>query len=285
MYTKKSLVAALSGLALANAQSEATANPTIPAIPTSTADIPTIEGALVYDGPPVIGYTGPGGNATVQSGLPAATYLATFPTTQFDPNTGTLISGSIQASSVQGGTGVSFSINLSGIPDIATYGPIVYHIHELPVPADGNCTATMAHLDPTQRGELHSCEAPAPQTCQAGDLAGKHGNITASTWTVQYSDNFLSTVPGSPYFLGDKSVVIHTSNATRITCANFVLQNGNGTSSGSNSTGSGSGSGSNATATVTVPTPSVTPFEGAAAKAFASAGVMGAAIAFVALFL
>ena len=62
---------------------------------------------------------------------------------------------------------------------------VVYHIHQLPVPSDGNCTGTMAHLDPTQRGELHACEAAAPQTCQAGDLAGKHGNITATTWNVR----------------------------------------------------------------------------------------------------
>ena len=52
------LIFALSGFALVSAQSEATPNPTIPTIPTSTDGIPTIEGALVYDGPPVIGYTG-----------------------------------------------------------------------------------------------------------------------------------------------------------------------------------------------------------------------------------
>ena len=47
-----------SGFAIVNAQSEVNPNPSIPAIPTSTAEVPTIEGALVYDGPPVIGYTG-----------------------------------------------------------------------------------------------------------------------------------------------------------------------------------------------------------------------------------
>lgn len=52
------LLPLLSGLALVGAQSEATPNPTIPTIPTNTAQVPTIEGALVYNGPPVIGYTG-----------------------------------------------------------------------------------------------------------------------------------------------------------------------------------------------------------------------------------
>ena len=67
------------------------------------------------------------------------------------------------------------------------YCIVVYHIHTLPVPADGNCTATMGHLDPTDRGELHACEVAAPQTCQAGDLAGKHGNITTTTFSARYA--------------------------------------------------------------------------------------------------
>ena len=57
MYSRL-LLSALSGFAFVSAQSEATPNPTIPTIPTNTAEVPTIEGALVYDGPPVIGYTG-----------------------------------------------------------------------------------------------------------------------------------------------------------------------------------------------------------------------------------
>jgi len=56
----------------------------------------------------------------------------------------------------------------------------VYHIHDQPVPADGNCTKTLAHLDPTQRGEIPPCDPTTPEECQVGDLAGKHGNITTS---------------------------------------------------------------------------------------------------------
>ena len=43
-------------------------------------------------------------------------------------------------------------------------------------------------------------------------------------------EGYLSTVVGSDYFFGDKSVVIHSSNTTRLTCANFVLV-GNGSAS------------------------------------------------------
>lgn len=100
------------------------------------------------------------------------------------------------------------------------------------MPADGNCTATLGHLDPTDRGEYHPCKVAALQTCQAGDLAGKHGNITDTELVTSYQELYLSTTPGSPYFFGDKSVVVHTSNTTRLTCANFVLVQGNGTAVG-----------------------------------------------------
>jgi len=42
----------------------------------------------------------------------------------------------------------------------------------MPVPADGNCSGTLAHLDPFIRGEKPPCDASAPQTCQVGDLSG-----------------------------------------------------------------------------------------------------------------
>lgn len=272
MYTK-TLLSALSGLALVRAQSEATANPTIPAIPTSTAGIPTIEGALVYEGPPVIGYTGPGGNATEQSGLPAATYQAVLPPTMFDNATGTVISGTVSASSVAGGTGVMVSVSLTGFPSAAEYGPFGYHLHALAVPADGNCTTAGPHLDPTERGELHACEVQAPQTCQAGDLSGKHGNITTPTFTAMYSDAFLSTDPSSPYYIGGKAIVIHSSNSTRLTCANLV-QVTNGTSA------------PNATVVPSMPsaTPTIIPSNGAGVLS-SVVGVVGGAVALVAAFM
>jgi len=49
---------------------------------------------------------------------------------------------------------------------------------------------------------------------------------------TSYQELYLSTTPGSPYFFGDKSLVVHTSNTTRLTCANFVLVQGNGTATG-----------------------------------------------------
>ena len=135
---------------------------------------------------------------------------------------------------------------------------LVYHIHDQPVPSDGNCTGTLAHLDPTIRGEVPPCDATQPETCQVGDLAGKHGNITTSPFQTRYLDLYTSTTTGATGFFGNRSVVVHTSNATRLTCANFTLVAG--TPSGSS------------------PTPSSTPFTGAANVKVMSWGALGAAL-------
>lgn len=59
----------------------------------------------------------------------------------------------------------------------------MYHIHEKPIPEDGNCTAAGAHLDPYKRGEVPLCNPDEPQTCQTGDLSGKYGNATESSFS------------------------------------------------------------------------------------------------------
>lgn len=84
------------------------------------------------------------------------------------------------------------------------------------------------------------CDAALPQTCQVGDLAGKHGGkITAQgAFSTQFVDPYLSLVQGSPGFFGGLAFVLHTANTTRITCANFELvQGGNGTGGANGSTG------------------------------------------------
>lgn len=160
------VIAALSGLALANAQAA-----------------------------PVPGTTGQLGDADITTENPAGvTYTATL----LDKNT-TTIRGYIAATSSSNGTGVNFNVNLFGFTDFATQGPYsklrmsyvlsayrtkmsvtVYHIHDQPVPANGNCTATLAHQDPYVRGEVPPCDPTHPETCQVGDLSGKHGNITTT---------------------------------------------------------------------------------------------------------
>ncbi|CAN9281369.1 unnamed protein product [Alternaria sp. RS040] len=217
----------------------------IPATPTATpfTGVDTIQGAIVSPLPPAPGYL-PGetgglkGTATASPNQPSATYRATMPEEQYNPFVGSTVSGSIKA--VGGAGGVNFTVNLSDLPDQAQFGPFAWHIHALAVPADGNCTATMGHLDPTNRGELVMCDSALPETCQVGDLAGKHGGkiMTEGSFSTSFVDPYLSVVEGSSGFFGGLAFVLHTGNTTRITCANFELvSGGNGTSAPNGTTG------------------------------------------------
>lgn len=162
------------------------------------------------------GATGKLGDAAVITNNPAgAVYAATLPNRE-----DTTVRGSIVASSVGGGRGVQFQVSISGLPE--GEGPFPYHIHDQPVPESGNCTATLAHLDPYERGEEPACDATQPQTCQVGDNSGKHGKLEAPGTSTTYTDDYAALVPGIGAFFGNRSIVIHYPNKTRITCANFV---------------------------------------------------------------
>lgn len=97
----------------------------------------------------------------------------------------------------------------------------VYHLHVKPA-TGGNCTATLGHLDPTNRGDQPACDSSKPASCQVGDLSGKYGKITSDPFTAEFTDPFTSLEPGNPAFFGDASFVIHYANTTRLTCADFV---------------------------------------------------------------
>lgn len=213
--------------------------------------------------------------APVVTGNPAgAQYVATLPV-----KAGSSIRGSVLGQTGPNGVGVKFSVSFSGLPE--TGGPFMYHIHEKPVPTDGNCTGTGAHLDPYMRGEVPICDATKPQTCQTGDLSGKNGNITAREWSQEYVDPYSATRMDSNAFFGNLSFVLHLSNKTRIGCANFTMvQAGSPSPSAGMPVPSG-----NATASVK-PTPAMpsqpSQFTGAATQVAAGAGAMLlAAAAFV----
>jgi len=82
----------------------------------------------------------------------------------------------------------------------------------------------LAHLDPFIRGEATPCNPEAPATCQVGDLSGKHGAAdSGTTFEDTYVDPYVSLKEGPGSFFGNRSIVLHFANKTRITCANFVL--------------------------------------------------------------
>ncbi|KAK1244592.1 hypothetical protein MKX07_003391 [Trichoderma sp. CBMAI-0711] len=129
------------------------------------------------------------------------------------------VKGSVSATAGPAGKGVRFRVQFENLPK--TGGPFLYHIHEEPA-VNGNCTSTLAHLDPYHRGETPACNASEPQTCQVGDLSGKYGKITSDPFVAEYFDLYTSLQPGSPAFFGNRSIVVHYANKTRLTCANFA---------------------------------------------------------------
>jgi len=171
--------------------------------------------------------TGAGGDAKAYPEQPAGKeYFADFKNTK--------LSGGIIFTPSSGNGGVKVEVKLAGFPKEG--GPFTYHIHDQPVPADGNCTLTLAHLDPFIRGQKVPCDPKRPQSCEVGDLAGKHGKIPADnngTYSNTYEDLYLTLTQGQGSFIGNRSVVVHTNDTKRYACANISEEtNSNSDSSG-----------------------------------------------------
>ncbi|EXJ71704.1 uncharacterized protein A1O5_05512 [Cladophialophora psammophila CBS 110553] len=179
------------------------------------------------------------------------------PVTQDNPSRATFqavlqvdkpVQGQITGVSNDNGTGVNFNVNFFAFPDVMQ-GPFKYDIHEYPVPASGDCTATGGHLSPFGRQDDPACDPTAPWTCQPGDLSGKHGNISqltsstsadsqaVGTFQAMYLDLYVSTDPSNAAFFGNRSVVVHSANGTRLNCGNFVQMMTPGSTTGGNLNG------------------------------------------------
>ncbi|KAK4170231.1 superoxide dismutase [Cladorrhinum sp. PSN259] len=227
--------------------------------------------------------TGKLGNATVVTNNPVGVvYKATLPEKAFFPFAypeGGNIQGEVSAVAAEGGTGVVFTVKLSNLPKVAGIDSFPYHLHVLPA-AGGNCTATLAHLDPFERGEATACNPDLPETCQTGDLSGKHGAIKPDAegkFEATYTDLYSSTLEGLGSFFGNRSVVFHFPNKTRITCADFAKVEGGAVLPTSNATVPLPTGGA---PTSSVPSPSGSstgaPISGAGVNGVKAAGLMGA---------
>lgn len=126
------------------------------------------------------------------------------------------ITGAIGFSAAANG---SFQVlaNLDNLPLVG--GPFMYHIHEHPVPLDGNCNAAGGHLNP-YHGSISATDLPNKEV---GDLSGKHGMINGPSFETSYTDPFLSLNPKNPAYVGGLLIVIHFLNNTRLACANITL--------------------------------------------------------------
>ncbi|KAJ9139503.1 hypothetical protein NKR19_g7421 [Coniochaeta hoffmannii] len=133
------------------------------------------------------------------------------------------VSGSLNATSNGAGKPVSFTLELMGLP-VGT-GPFKFHIHEKPVPTDGNCTGTGAHLDPYLRTQVPACDSAKPATCEVGDLSGKYGAVGSNSSSVVkiFNDPYVALNPADKQFFGNLSFVVHDASSARIACANFTM--------------------------------------------------------------
>ncbi|KFY24069.1 hypothetical protein V493_05462 [Pseudogymnoascus sp. VKM F-4281 (FW-2241)] len=211
------------------------------------------------------------------------TYLAEIAT---DNENG--VSGSVEITSAADGNGADIEYKFT-LPEEG--GPFTFHIHENPVNSTGSCASTGGHLNPYNAGK--KCDTKNLASCEVGDLSGKIGEpFPAGDVSASLADAFTSLTPGNAAFIGNRSIVVHADDTTRIACANFVLVNsdggeeptggngggsagptgGNGGGSASPTGGAGGGPAPNATMTGGPSVPTATP---TGAAAMVSASVMG----------
>ncbi|KAJ2780966.1 hypothetical protein H4R18_003164 [Coemansia javaensis] len=136
------------------------------------------------------------------------------------------IRGAVRFTRLADGSGLQLDVQAEGLEGGVQYP---YHIHVNPVPASGDCMATGGHLDPDRAkalaGGAYRCDPAQTWTCEAGDLAGIYGNLTADgSGSSKFKTSYRSTVlsfDGRVSVLGH-SIVIHAPNNTRLACANIV---------------------------------------------------------------
>ncbi|KAI9372499.1 superoxide dismutase [Aspergillus egyptiacus] len=152
----------------------------------------------------------------ITNNMPISLYRATL--LQKDNTT---VYGGIFIGSQGSESASQIDIFLGGIPEGEHLN---YHIHQYPVPENGNCYQTGAHLDPYGRGQTPPCDITAPHTCEVGDISGKHGPAFAppgEVFSASFPDFFLSNNDDKPAFFGNRSFVVHGSGGERLTCGNF----------------------------------------------------------------
>ena len=226
------------------------------------ASVPLIDGSI--DGPVVPGTTGKLGNAAITEDNPAGvTYSAVLP----NSNT-TSIRGYVAGTSNANGTGINFNINLYGFPS-ESLGPFRKYLlsngfqysanvawYSVPHPRPASALGWQLHRYFGPLGSLRSWRNPALRQYTASNMPGRRlgwqawqhyynplpshvrppssrspTELSANTF-IRFLDLYTSSATGIGSFFGNRSLVIHTSNTTRLTCANFTLVAGNETAAG-----------------------------------------------------
>lgn len=171
---------------------------------------------------------------------------------RFDGQTGA-ISGAVQVRQCSRSKG-AWSVRIRSFNDtqctLGTYnnGGLNWHIHAAPVNAQGECSSTGGHYDPTFAcgvasehastvcGDLlgsrpgydygAECTTATQDGCEIGDLSGKMGKIEPRMRAQRFADHWLGTLDK----IDGLSIVVHccvdlptggTSCSEKIACANL----------------------------------------------------------------
>ncbi|EGG05387.1 Cu/Zn superoxide dismutase [Melampsora larici-populina 98AG31] len=121
---------------------------------------------------------------------------------------------------------VKVILSITGLDKYSgTTGPFPYHVHVNPIQGK-NCETALGHLNPYKLPEIVACDPVDVNTCEVGDLSGKHGKLTAARPYRSYIDSQLKFTPEEISFVG-RSVVIHDANKKRIACGTIVFHSTN----------------------------------------------------------
>jgi len=138
-------------------------------------------------------------------------------------STGHGIVGIFEFYNMRSANTVGVTLTVTGLDTVMPLVDHAYHIHTHPISSDGNCSSALGHLSPNGIPDKPACNHEMPQTCQEGDLAGKHGLLPAGHNIVQmqFEDAFIKFQPENESILG-RSVVIHGLNGVRLACGNIT---------------------------------------------------------------
>ncbi|KAI8050326.1 superoxide dismutase [Syncephalis plumigaleata] len=132
-----------------------------------------------------------------------------------------LFVSSLSATTVFGG------VTIGNLPA----GEYSYHVHEKPVPENGDCAATGGHYDPHAKKGA-KCTKTTLTDCEIGDLSGKFGKLDNKGKSdkkkddkeeamILFEDPTLKLSNGANGIVG-RSIVIHNPAGDRIACGNIV---------------------------------------------------------------
>ena len=76
-------------------------------------------------------------------------------------------------------------VSRTALPEAVANVLQVYFVNLNPVSYKGDCPASKDTLDPYNVGQNATCSPSSQQSCQVGDLSGKHGAMQAPNFAAK----------------------------------------------------------------------------------------------------